>query len=176
MKSVSVAYRLLPSLLAALGSLSFAQAANPTIQSIDNTVIGVEHVDWKSPESVLNDLRSPNGETRLSALKLAGLNDQQAHHAIWSQGDGGLSKLVGQAVVIPNRSQLMYASIGEDGNQQAILALDDGGQSVYAAVAVRKGSVWERIAALTCWCKYDMRPDQDMLAEFVSLRPGLEPG
>lgn len=176
MKYASLARKLLPGILVALGSLAFAQAAKSTIESIDDTVIDREHATWPSPESVLNDLRSPNDETRLKALKLAGLDDRQALHAVWSQVNDGTSKIIGQAVATPKRVQLMYAAIGEDASQQAVIAFDDGGQSVYAAAAARKGNGWERIAALTCWCKYDMRADQDAVAEFVSLRPALESG
>jgi len=149
---------------------AFVQATNPTIESIDATVIDREHVDWASPEGVLNGLRSSNDETRLNALKLAGLSDQQAHHAIWSQGNEGPSKVIGQEVVTPSRTQLMYASIGDDAAQQAILVLDDSLQLTFAAVAVQKGKRWERVAVVNCWCKYDMSLDQDALAEFVSLR------
>ena len=154
--------------------MRFAQTTKSAVESIDNTVIDREHAIWLSPESVLNDLRSPNDETRLKALKLSGLSDQEAHHAVWSQANDGTSKIVGQAVATPKRTQLMYAAIGEDANQQAVIAFDDGSQSVFAAIALQKGSTWERIAALSCWCKYDMQADQDAVAEFVSLHPALE--
>ena len=153
---------------------AFAQPTKPTVESIDDTVIDREHVYWTSPESVLNGLRSSNDETRLSALKLAGLSDQQAHQAIWSEGNEGPSKVIGQEVVTPNRTQLMYASIGDDSTQQAILVLDSSLQLTVAAVAVQKGIRWERVAVLICWCKYDMNLDQDALAEFVSLRGNSE--
>ena len=48
--------------------------------------------------------------------------------------------------------------------------LDDSLQLTFAAVAVQRGKQWERVAVLSCWCKYDMNLDQDPLAEFVSLR------
>ena len=176
MNLASPACKLLPGILFVLSILAFAQTAKPTVESIDDTVIDREPATWTSPESVLSELRSANDETRLKALKLAGLNDQQAHYAVWSQVNDGTSKIIGQAVVTPKRTQLMYAALGEDASQQAVIAFDDGIQSVYAAVAVHKGNGWERIAALTCWCKYDMRPEQDTVSESVSLRPAIEPG
>jgi hypothetical protein len=175
MKFAFRARKLLPGIVVVLSSFTLAQAVKPTIEAIDNTVIDREHVSCPSPESVLNDLRSPNDETRLKALSLVGLSDQQAHQAIWSDGHSEPAKVIGKSVVTPRRTQLIYAAIGDDATEQAIIALDDASQSVYAAVAVRRGNGWERIAALTCWCKYDMRADQDAIAEFVSLRPSPEP-
>jgi hypothetical protein len=149
---------------------AFAQVPNPSLESIDNTVINREHVAWPSPESVLDDLRSSNDDTRLKALKLAGLSDEQAHKSIWSQGNDGPSKVIGQAIVTPSQTQLMYASIGDNATQQAILVLNDSVQLTFAAVAVQTGNHWERVAVVSCWCKYDMNLDQDSLAEFASLR------
>jgi hypothetical protein len=148
---------------------AFAQAPKSSLESIDNTVINHEHIAWPSPESVLDDLRSPNDEKRLKALKLAGLSDEQAHKSIWSQGNDGPPKVTGQVIVTPSRTQLMYASIGEDATQQAILVVNDSVQIMFAAVAIQKGNGWERVAVVSCWCKYDMNLDQDSLAEFASL-------
>lgn len=135
-----------------------------------------EHVTWASPESVLNDLRSPNDQTRLAALKLAGLTEEQAHRTLWSSGNDGGARVIGQAVVMPERTQLIYAAIGEDASVQAIVAFEVHSlQATYAAVAMQEGKRWVRIAAMDCWCKYDMNPDQDMLAEFISLRPAEQP-
>ena len=114
-------YLLFPLVLVCVGA--FAQLPKPSLESIDDTVINREHVTWPSPESVLDDLRSPNDDTRLMALRLAGLSDEQAHKSIWSQGNEGPSKVIGSAVVTPNRTQLMYAAIGDDATQQAILVL-----------------------------------------------------
>jgi len=155
-------------------STAFAQTAKP---AEDDSYAGFdrEHVSWPSPESVLTDLLSANDNTRLNALKLAGLDDQQAHEAVWSSGNDGPARIIGQNVVTPDRTQLMYAALGEDASEQAILAFEvRSSQATYTAVAVQKGKGWERVAAMTCWCKYDMNPDQDMLAEFISLQPAAE--
>jgi hypothetical protein len=171
------ARQLLPGILLIFSSFASAQGFKPTtIESIDNTVLDREHVSWTSPESLLVDLRSANDEMRLKALKLAGLSDQQAHQAIWSDGHSEPAKVIAQSVVTPRRTQLMYAAIGDDARQQAIIAIDDGGQSLFAAVAVQNGNTWERIAVISCWCKYDMNWNQDGLAEFVSLRQSPETG
>jgi len=162
-------------LFAVICADAFAQTIKP-VEDLGYTVVNRDHVLWPSPESVLTDLRSANEETRLKALKLAGLSDQQAHEAIWSPGNEGPSKVIGQAVVTPSRTELMYAALGEGASEQAIIAFEVRSlQSTYAAVAVQKGKGWERVAPMDCWCKYDMNTDQDMLAEFVSLRPAAEP-
>jgi hypothetical protein len=125
---------------------------------------------------VLRDLRSADEQVRLGALKLAGLEDQQAHETVWSQSHESPSKIIGQAVVTPVRAELIYASLGKDADQQAIVAFEvPSHRSTFLAVALQKGQQWERIAAISCWCKYDMAPAQDALAEFVSLHAAPEP-
>lgn len=136
------------------------------------------HTAWTSPESVLHDLQSPNDETRLRALKLSGRTDQQAHEPIWSSGNDSPAKVIGESVIKIGRTELMYAALGEDASQQAIVAFEVPSlSSTYAAIAVQKGNRWERVAATSCWCKYDTYLGQDALAEFVSLRPaaGADP-
>jgi hypothetical protein len=145
------------------------------VEDDSNLYVHREHVTWPFPEYLLNNLRSSNDQIRLDALKLAGLTDEQAHEAVWSSGHDSPAKIISQNVVTPDRTELMYAALSEGASEQAIIAFEVRSlQSTYAAVAVQKGKGWERIAAMTCWCKYDMNPDQDMLAEFVSLRPGAE--
>lgn len=151
-----------------------AQAAS-AVESDTYAEFNRAHVLWTSPEFLLTDLRSANSETRLKALLLAGLTGQQAHKAIWSSGNDSSAKVISQNVVTPNRTQLTYAALGDDKSEQAIIAFEvRSSQATYVAVAVQKGKGWERIAAISCWCKYDMNSDQDMLAEFVSLRPAAE--
>ena len=157
-----------------LTSLAVAQSAK-SVEDESYVFLDRKHVSWPSPESVLNDLRSPNDEARLNALKLAGLTDEQSHEAVWSSGHDSPAKIIGQDVVTPSRTQLMYAALSESASEQAIIAFEVRSLgATYATVAVQTGKGWERIAAMTCWCKYDMHPDQDMVAEFVSLRPAAE--
>lgn len=178
MPTASVHPRLLVRVLVAVLSLcafGSAQATKPVEQD-SYADFDRNHVPWPSPETVLNDLRSTNDEARLNALKLAGLTGQQAHEPIWSSGQDSPAKIIGEAVITPGRTELTYAALGADASQQAILAFEVRSlQSTYAAVAVQKGKRWERVAATNCWCKYDMRPGQDMLHELVSLRPAAEP-
>ena len=158
MSSVTPLMRLLlVVLLVCVGSI--AQTAGP-VEEVGSASINREHVPWPSPESVLRDLRSPNENVRLGALKLAGLGDQQAHQPVWSQSHEPPSKIVGQTVITPDRAELVYASLGKDANQQAIIAFEVSSlRSTVLAVAVQKGDRWERVAAISCWCKYDMNPD-----------------
>jgi hypothetical protein len=157
-----------------LSTLAFGQPAR-SVEDDSYLNANREHVAWPTPQSVLDDLRSADDITRLAALMLMGLSDQQAHRTVWASTNDGSAKVIGQVVISPERVQLMYAAIGEDASQQAILAFElPSLQATHAAVAVQKGKRWERIAALSCWCKYDMNSDQDMLAEFLSLRPAAE--
>jgi hypothetical protein len=111
---------------------------------------------WPNPETVLRDLRSPDDNTRLNALHLVGLTDEQARPF---DGSG--------SVVHPRQMELRYAAIGDDATLQAILAAQiDEGSLAFAAVAVPRSRGWERIGAFNCWCKYDNNP----LQEFVSVR------
>lgn len=157
-----------------LSTLAFGQPPE-SVEDDSYLAANREHVAWPTPESVLDDLRSGNDIERLAALKLMGFSDQQAHRTVFASTNDGSAKVIGQVVIFPERVQLMYAAIGEDASQQAILAFGVPSlQATHAAVAVQKGQRWERIAALSCWCKYDMNSNQDMLAEFLSLRPAAE--
>ena len=94
---------------------------------------------------------------------------------IWAQTSP--TKVVGEAVVTPDKIELEYAALGEDGIQQAVLAVETAqNQLTFAAVAVPTPQGWKRIAAFDCWCKYEMYSGRDALAEFVQLRPLPEPG
>jgi hypothetical protein len=157
--------------------LAAGQSRQPTKPPVDAgyTLINREHVAWPSPESLLTDLRSSDPAVRLKPLVLAGLDDQQAHETVWSSGNDSPAKVVDRAVITPGRIQLTYAPLGSDTSKQAILAFEDRSLgSTYAAVAVLTKHGWERVAAMNCWCKYDMKLGQDMLAEFISLRPAPE--
>lgn len=174
MKIATLAFQLLFCAIF-LSSLALAQSAKQN-EDLGYSLLNRKRVAWPSPESMLNDLRSPNGETRLNAFRLAGLSDQQAHEAVWSNANDGAARFIGQAVIMPSKVQLTYAALGDDASQEAVIAIEARSiQATYAAVAVQIGKRWQRIAVLDCWCKYDMRPDQDMLAEFISLRPAAEP-
>ena len=163
------------SLVLMFGLRGLGQTTKPTVET-GYADVNQEHAAWPSPESVLGDLRSTNIDARLKALKTAGLTEQQAHEAIWSVGKVAPSKITGGAVIAPDRVELVYAALGEGSEQQAVLAFEVSSQRhSYAAIAVPRGKVWERIALIDCWCKYDVELSQDALAEFVSLRPVPQP-
>ena len=138
----------------------------PWSDEVGNLVSRYDQAAWPAPEALLQDLRSPQDETRLQALQLVGLTDQQAHHAVWGQAQTTPPKVIGQIIAIPDQIQLLYAVLGGDGIQQAIIAVQDG-QMNYAAVGVPTPKGWKRVAAFDCWCKYD-----GPLDEFVQLRAG----
>ena len=143
----------------------------------DTGYLDVEHTHaaWPAPEFLVRDLGSKNDDVRLNALRLLGLNEQQAHAQVWSQSQP--SKPFGQAVVTPDRIELKYAALGEDASQQAIVAIEiDQTQMTYVAVAVPAANGWERIAQSDCWCKYEMSQGKDAFGEFVQLHPAPEPG
>ena len=122
-----------------------------------------ERVSWPAPETIVHDLLSSDDETRLKALRLLGLADQEAHTTEWS---GGQSSKV--AVATPDRVQLTYAALGRDNTRQAVLAISSD-QMMYAAVATPNSNGWTRIAVFGCWCKYDIGD----LSEFVQVRPSI---
>jgi len=134
-----------------------------------------DHVLWPPLESLAKDLRSKDDEVRQKALQLLGFTEQQARVAIWAQTSPG--RVIGEAVVTPDQIELEYAALGEDANQQSILAVHTSqNQLIFAAVAMPKANGWERIATFDCWCKYEMYLGQDALAESVQVRPAPEPG
>jgi hypothetical protein len=134
---------------------------DPGYLHVDHT-----HTAWHSPESLVHDLHSNDDGIRLKALHLLGLGDQESHVEVWSQTQP--SRLVGQAVVTPDRVEVSYAALGEDASQEAVVAVGaDQAQMMFAAVAVPTALGWERIATCYCWCKYEMYSDRDTLAEFV---------
>lgn len=130
--------------------------------------INVHRVAWPSPESLVNQLQSKKQEVRLKALKLLG-----AHRPwikVWSQTSP--SRVIGKRVVAPDQVRLTYASLGAGPTQDAVIAVDlEQTQTVLAAVAIPKKSGWERIGVSSCWCKYEMYLDRDVLATTVQMRP-----
>jgi hypothetical protein len=126
-----------------------------------------EHAAWPSPESVLRDLGSQEDTVREKALFLIGLDRDQAETAVFEENPSSTTaKVVGRRVVTVDIAELRYAALGEDTTQQAILSVQSGPMA-FAAVAVPKGTIWERIASFSCWCKYEKKP----LHEAVSLAP-----
>jgi hypothetical protein len=95
---------------------------------------------WQSPELTLQGLRSDNDETRLKAFRLLGATDDDSHETQYG--------LNGEAILVatPWKSELLYASLGEDSTQQAVIAVQVR-NLVLVAVAMASGKDWQRIAA-----------------------------
>jgi len=159
-----------------LTSLSAAAQESIPVPIEESGYLGIRHyhVQWPTPESLVNDLRSKNDSVRLNALRLLGFNEQEANTTIWAQTSP--TKVIGEAVVTPDQIELEYAALGEDATQQAILAVHaTQKQLTFAAVAVPRPQGWERIAVFDCWCKYEMYLGQNALAESVQVRPAPDP-
>jgi hypothetical protein len=132
-----------------------------------------EPAEWPTPERLVSQLRSSDDQVRLNALRLMGLTDKEAYHSIWSQTSP--STVVGQKLLKPDDIRLMYAALGPDSTQQAVIAvLDREGQMAYAALAAPTARGWKRVAVFDCWCKYDMGSAVDALGEFIQLHPAPE--
>jgi hypothetical protein len=128
------------------------------------------HMRWPAPETVADDLRSANDETRIKALKLMGFTDEQVHRPVWSQSTP--SQVMGTRVLTPDETLLIYAALGESKTQEAILAVfAQDLQAAQLAVAVPVAEGWERIAVVGCWCKYEMLNGIDTLSSFFGLQP-----
>ena len=132
-----------------------------------------DHVRWVSPEEVVRDLRSKDEKVRLGALERLGFTDEQAHTTVWSQTPPG--HVIGKVVLTPDQVRLTYATLGEDATKEAILAVEvDAVAQMFVAISTPvQGGGWERVAAVGCWCKYDM--GGDALGEFVHVADLREP-
>jgi hypothetical protein len=119
---------------------------------------------WTSPEILLNDLRSDDDTTRLKALILFGLTKEQAQFDLPSANGKPSEK----GVDAPDQVQLRYATLGEDGTQQAILSAELHSDTEYVAVATPVNGGWNRVGVFSCWCKYERG---DIFTTFVHLQP-----
>jgi hypothetical protein len=101
---------------------------------------------------LLENLRAKDYEIRDRALSLVGV-PQTTEFASFD---------------LPEETELRYADLGVDGTQQAIIGVRRHAM-LYGAVAARGGSRWHRIAAFSCWCKYE---SGDLLAGFIRIQAG----
>jgi hypothetical protein len=128
------------------------------------------HRAWPPPESVVRDLRSGDEEARHAALLLMGVPEQVARRPVYNGATPPV--VVGSKVVKADQVELRYAALGGDATEQAVVVVEVGGQSSYAAVVAPKGKGWERIATASCWCKYE----EEVVDAFVSLSFGTAAG
>lgn len=104
-----------------------------------------DRASWQSPELILQGLRSDNDDARLKAFQLLGATDDDAHETEYAPN--------GEASVVatPWKSELLYAPLGEDSSEQAIVAVQVR-NLVLVAVATAEGKAWQRIAAFRSLC------------------------
>ena len=120
---------------------SKAQAGNSKDINVNQPVI------WASPERLVRDLRSTDGDIRRKALDLVGVPSSYSS-----------AKFV--------EVQLRIGEMGRRHTDVAIVSLDLDLTNWYAAVAINVGSNWRRIGTFECWCKYE---SDDLLSQFVRL-------
>jgi hypothetical protein len=117
---------------------------------------------WPAPPSIVRDLRSDDDYVRRKALLRIGSTEAQTRFTVYAK-DGSIA---GEAIARPDQVELRYAPLGSTDTEQAIVAIQLGGQYTIAAVATPEGNGWKRIASFGCWCKYDT---ESILETFVSL-------
>jgi len=119
--------------------------SNPYKQEVGNIYSRYDAAVWQSPESILADLQSKSDDIRLNALHLLGAVGEDAFEL-------GPSKNVdAELVSTPWQSELRYVTLGDDGIQEAVVAIQVR-NLVIVAVAIPKATQWERIAAFKCLC------------------------
>jgi hypothetical protein len=128
--------------------------------------LSVEHsrAPWPSPETVTRDLHSTDQTVRLNALKLIGIPERLQHKAIFSTNSSPTT-VIGEEVITPDQIDIRFTRLGEDQSLHAVLSVEISGDMMFAAVASPRGKQWERVAILSCWCKYETRP----MREFVEI-------
>lgn len=131
------------------------------------------HISWPSPQVVANDLLSSDDDVRAHGLNLLGFSSTQIHKSVWSRES--TSSTNSEKVITPDQVHLIYAALGEDATRQAILSIEvQELQVTFVAVAAPSAEGWQRIAAIDCWCKYDMVEGRSALTEFLQLQPAPE--
>lgn len=113
-------------------------------------------VPWPLPEALLQNLRARDYETFDKGLTLIGV-PQTSEAASFDP---------------PQESELRYADLGLGGAQQAIIGVRRD-PMLYGAVAAQVGGRWQRIAAFSCWCKYE---EGDLLGGFIHIQEGPDVG
>jgi hypothetical protein len=141
-------------LLLVLGCASFANAQAPGAEQSEGAYDTV-HMPWPPPEKLVADLRSQDDATLRNARRLIGV-EPRAPKA---------------KVEMPDSLELRYIDLNEDGPLQAIVFAEFDLSYVYAAIAIHTPKGWERIAAFSCWCKYERG---DLLKTFVAVEFGLK--
>lgn len=138
----------LPILVLAWSSTIVDATGQSSWERIDDLRLNRSHANWKSPESLVGDLRSHDTAVRLQAAHLVGI-------------DASRDEFIAEAV--PDQIELRYVSL-DGGHPKQAIVLVEVSSSVYASVAVPSANAWERIAVFECWCKYE---PSTLLDDFV---------
>jgi hypothetical protein len=149
MRKIGTFLTLLMSLLFCL-PVAAQISTDPAQKEFWGLELGHDHAQWPVPESLVADLRSLDDQVRFNALVMLGVPSEAAKNRT------------------PDEVELRYASLGTTDEMQAIVAVMTSGNTVYGAVAARKGHEWQRIAHFSCWCKYERG---DLLGNFVQIEP-----
>src|SRR5260370_2976394 len=104
----------------ALSISSSAQVSKPKAKAdLGTLTFSRTHLRWPTPDSLVKDLRADDDQTRLQALTLVGASPS------------------GDMTGTPSEVALRYASLGTDGEQQAIVAVYMR-PMLFGAVAMRE--------------------------------------
>jgi hypothetical protein len=139
-------------------SFSFSvQASEPNPKAdLGSIELNYAHLPWPTPESLIRSLQADDEQTRIRALVQMGVPKE------------GLAKIDEK----PSEVQLLYASLGTNDQQQAIVAVRMA-PMLFGAVAEQEKGVWQRVASFSCWCKYETG---DLIGNFVHVEAGPEGG
>lgn len=143
-------------LLSAPVPLSASGSGALTDTDLGPLTINHSKVPWPVPETLLQNLRTKDYETFDKALDLVGV-PQTSQAASFDP---------------PQEAELRYADLGVDGTQQAVIGVRRG-PILYGAFAAQVGGRWQRIAAFSCWCKYEAG---DLLGGFIHIQGGPDIG
>jgi hypothetical protein len=106
----------LVTLVLTVATSGWARSPQPDFyQSVGAIEWSRAHAKWPTPESIVNDLRSANAQTRLAALREMGVAERFAYKAEWSSTSP--SHVIGKYVLIPDQVRLIYAAIGDSAQQ-----------------------------------------------------------
>jgi hypothetical protein len=141
----------------ALSFSTSSQASEPNPKrDLGSIELNYAHLPWPTPESLTKSLQADDAKTRIRALVQMGVPEE------------GLAKIDER----PSEVQLLYASLGTNDQQQAIVAVRIA-PMLFGAVAAQENGAWHRVANFSCWCKYETG---DLIGNFVHVEAGPDDG
>jgi hypothetical protein len=142
-----------------------AQPRNPPAfdEEVGSLQSRYDRAAWQSPEAILTALQSKKDETRLAAFGLLGAEGHDAYDFRHTK------EMDFEVVADLYQSELRYASLGDDGVQDAIVAVRVRNR-ILIAVAAPKNVGWERVAAFRYVCMADLRGnDRELLDSTIAI-------